>query len=48
MINAIGILFMKIKEEIIPMLFGTVVLIGQKQNLKRVYTSMNPRIFIPT
>jgi hypothetical protein len=27
---------------IIPLLFPTVVLIGQKQNLERVYTSINP------
>jgi hypothetical protein len=27
---------------IIPLLFVTVVMIGQKQNLKRVYTSINP------
>jgi hypothetical protein len=32
----------RISIEIIPMLIGTFVLIGQKQNLKRVYTSINP------
>jgi hypothetical protein len=30
------------------LLFVTVVLIGQKQNLHRVYTSINPWIFIST
>jgi hypothetical protein len=29
-------------DNIIPLLFVTVVLIGQKQNLHRVYTSINP------
>jgi hypothetical protein len=33
---------------ITPMLFVRVVLIGQKQKLKRIYTSINPRIFIRT